>query len=98
MGVAGLLGLVPDGHAVVLQLEVALLLPSARLDFPHYRPNQHGLEVVIHLDAWENSQFTLIFKLAHERGFGSYHSHTWVILICYSVKQPAFTPVRNWPV
>ena len=52
MGVASLLGLVPDGHAVVLQFEVALFLPGARLDFPHNRPNKHGPEVVIPLDAW----------------------------------------------
>lgn len=52
VGVASLLGLVPDGHAVVLQFEVALFLPGARLDFPHYCPNKHGLEVVIPLDAW----------------------------------------------
>lgn len=51
VGVASLLGLVPDGHVVVLQFEVALFLPSTRLDFSHYRPHQHGLEVVIPPDA-----------------------------------------------
>lgn len=51
VGVASLLGLVPDGHAVILQFEVALFLPGARLDFPHNCPNKHGLEVVIPLDA-----------------------------------------------
>ena len=50
VGVPGLLGLVPDGHAVLLQLEVALLLPGARLNLPHHRANNHGLEVVIALD------------------------------------------------
>lgn len=47
VGVASLLGLVPDSHAIILQFEVALLLPGTRFDFPHYSPNQHGLEVVI---------------------------------------------------
>lgn len=29
VGIARFLGLVPDGHAVLLQLEIALLLPGA---------------------------------------------------------------------
>lgn len=47
VGVAGLLGLVPDGHAVILQFEVALLFPGTRFDFPQYGAYQHRLEVVI---------------------------------------------------
>lgn len=51
VAVASLLRLVPDGHAVILQFEVALLLPATRFDFPHHCPHQHGLEVVIPLNA-----------------------------------------------
>lgn len=47
VGVAGLLGLVPDGHAVILQFEVALLFPGSRFNFPQYGAYQHRLEVVI---------------------------------------------------
>lgn len=46
------LGLVPDGHAVILQLEVTLLLPALGLDFAHQRPLLHLLQRVCELDAW----------------------------------------------
>lgn len=59
MGVASLFGLVPNGHAILLQLEVPLLLPGSRLDFPHHRPHQHGLKVVVSLDAWKRKQTLL---------------------------------------
>lgn len=46
------LGLVPDGHAVFLQLEVTLLLPALGLDFAHQGPLLHLLQRVCELDAW----------------------------------------------
>lgn len=47
VGVASLLGLVPDGHAIILQLEVALLFPGTRFDFPQYGAYLHRLDVVV---------------------------------------------------
>lgn len=74
VGVAGLLGLVPDSRAVILQLEVALLFPGTRFDFPQYGADLHRLDVVIppntsketneiHLKRKDHSVYTLIFEL-----------------------------------
>lgn len=49
LGIARLFALVPDGGAVVLQAEIALLLPGAWLHLPHHRAHLHGLQVSIHL-------------------------------------------------
>lgn len=59
VGVAGLLGLVPDSHTVILQFEVALLLPGTRFDFPQYGAYLHRLDVIIPPDTsntWTEDQ------------------------------------------
>ena len=56
VGIASLFTLVPDGGAVVLQAEVALLLPGAGFHFPHHGAHVHGLQVSIHLDTWTGGQ------------------------------------------
>lgn len=49
LGIARLFAVVPDGGAVVLQAEIALLLPGAWLHLPHHRAHLHGLQVSVHL-------------------------------------------------
>lgn len=67
VGVASLLGLVPDSHAVILQLEVALLFPGTRFDFPQYGAYLHRLDVVIPQDtSIKGKKKTFLYSERHQ--------------------------------